>query len=168
MSAIVDKMGDHIQPNAESLCQYLPLLWDESKDHNMLRCAILSTLVNVQMKTNLKNFITNFSFIILFQLQLIIASSEVPPFVNPFLYPVIAMSTNKDEPTHIYFLEDGLELWLVVIQNSTSLTPELLQLSRNLIPLIGKKNGDGYFAYSLHWLNSSFGHEFDVVVVEIQ
>lgn len=73
-----------------------------------------------------------------FKLQLIIASSEVPPFLTPFLYPVIEMSTNKDEPTHIYFLEDGLELWLVVIQNSTTLTPELLQLSRNLIPLIGR------------------------------
>lgn len=48
------------------------------------------------------------------------------------------MSTNKDEPTHIYFLEDGLELWMVVIQNSTSLTPELLQLSTNMLPLIGK------------------------------
>lgn len=47
------------------------------------------------------------------------------------------MSTNKDEPSHIYFLEDALELWLVVIQNSTSLTPELLQLSSNLLPLIG-------------------------------
>lgn len=72
------------------------------------------------------------------QLQIIIAFTEVPPFLAPFLYPVIAISTNKDEPTHIYFLEDGLELWLVVIQNSPSVTPELLQLSTNLLPLIGK------------------------------
>lgn len=46
MSFIVDKMSGSIQSNAENLCQYLPLLWDESKDHNMLRCAILSTLVS--------------------------------------------------------------------------------------------------------------------------
>lgn len=65
------------------------------------------------------------------------AISEVPSFLASFLYPVIAMSTNKDEPSHIYFLEDALELWLVVIQNSTSLTPELLQLSNNLLPIIG-------------------------------
>lgn len=73
----------------------------------------------------------------LFQLQIIVAISDIPPFLASFLYPVIALSTNKDEPSHIYFLEDALELWLVVIQNSTTLTPELLQLSSNLLPVIG-------------------------------
>lgn len=72
------------------------------------------------------------------QLQLIVAISDIPPFMASFLYPVIAMSTNKDEPLHIYFMEDALELWLVVIQNSTTLTPELLELSRNLLPIIGE------------------------------
>lgn len=71
-------------------------------------------------------------------MQIIVAISEIPSFLASFLYPVIAMSTNKDEPSHIYFLEDALELWLVVIQNSTTLTPELLQLSSNLLPVIGE------------------------------
>lgn len=48
------------------------------------------------------------------------------------------MSTDKNEPSHIYFLEDALELWLVVVQNSTALTPELLNLCSNLLPIIGK------------------------------
>lgn len=48
MSFIVDKMSGHIQAHAENLCRYLPLLWEESKDHNMLRCAILSTLVRIK------------------------------------------------------------------------------------------------------------------------
>ena len=73
-----------------------------------------------------------------FQLQIIVAISEIPPFLASFLYPVIKLSTDKDEPSHIYFLEDALELWLVVVQNSTSLTPELLSLSSNLLPIIGK------------------------------
>lgn len=48
MSLIIDKMSGSIeQNNADSLCQYLPMLWDESNDHNMLRCAILSTLVSI-------------------------------------------------------------------------------------------------------------------------
>lgn len=64
--------------------------------------------------------------------------SEIPPFLASFLYPVIELSTNKDEPSHIYFLEDALELWLVVVQNSTTLTPELLRLSSNLLPIIGE------------------------------
>lgn len=46
MSFIVEKMSDNIQSQADNLIQYLPLLWDESKDHNMLRCAIISTLVS--------------------------------------------------------------------------------------------------------------------------
>lgn len=66
------------------------------------------------------------------------AISDIPAFLASFLYPVIALSTNKDEPSHIYFLEDALELWLVVVQNSTSLTTELLELSSNLLPIIGK------------------------------
>lgn len=45
MSFVVDKMGDNLVDHAGGLCQYLPLLWNESQEHNMLRCAILSTLV---------------------------------------------------------------------------------------------------------------------------
>lgn len=66
------------------------------------------------------------------------AISDIPPFLASFLYPVIAMSTNIEEQSHIYFVEDALELWLVVIQNSTTLTTELLQLSSNLFPIIGE------------------------------
>jgi hypothetical protein len=34
-------------PYSGSLVQYLPLMWEESAEHNMLRCAIVSTLVHV-------------------------------------------------------------------------------------------------------------------------
>lgn len=68
------------------------------------------------------------------------AISDIPPFLASFLYPVIALSTNINEPSHIYFVEEALELWMVVIQNSTALTPELLQLSSNLFPIIGKRH----------------------------
>lgn len=61
----------------------------------------------------------------------------MPPALANFLYPVIGMSTNKDEPSHIYLLEEGLELWLVVIENSTTLSPELLELSTNILSIIG-------------------------------
>lgn len=46
MSVIFDKMGEKLSNDAESLCHYLPMLWHESDDHNMLRCAILSALVS--------------------------------------------------------------------------------------------------------------------------
>lgn len=113
MSFIIERMSQKIQSQAEHLIQYLPLLWEESNDHNMLRCAIISTLV-----------------------QIVKASSEMPPSLVAFLYPVIGMSTNKEDPSHIYLLEEGLELWLVVVENSTVLTPELFDLSANLLSII--------------------------------
>ena len=47
LSLLVERMGTDIRPFLASLTQYLPLLWLESSDHNMLRCAILSTLVHI-------------------------------------------------------------------------------------------------------------------------
>lgn len=47
MSFIIEKMSMSIKLEVESLIQYLPLLWDESREHEMLRCAIISTLVRV-------------------------------------------------------------------------------------------------------------------------
>lgn len=36
-----------VKPFAASLSQYLPELWQESGDHNMLRCAIVSTMTHL-------------------------------------------------------------------------------------------------------------------------
>lgn len=47
MSFLVERMTLHIRPHAAILVQYLPSLWQESEDHNMLRCAILTTLTNL-------------------------------------------------------------------------------------------------------------------------
>lgn len=69
---------------------------------------------------------------------MVVAIGVVPVNLAPFLYPVIAFSTNKDDPSHIYLLEEGLELWLVVLQNSDSINQELLQLSSNILPIIGR------------------------------
>lgn len=46
MGMIIDKMSILILPYADKLIQYLPMLWDESRDHNLLRCAIISILVS--------------------------------------------------------------------------------------------------------------------------
>lgn len=64
---------------------------------------------------------------------------DVPPQLAPFLYPVISLSTNVNEPAHVYLLEDGLDLWLAVVENSFAITPELLQLCDNILPIIGKR-----------------------------
>lgn len=71
------------------------------------------------------------------QLQILKAVNDIPAQLAPFLYPVIRMSTNVNEPAHIYLLEEGLDLWQSVIEHNATLTPELLALADNILPIIG-------------------------------
>ncbi|XP_069689548.1 importin-11 isoform X2 [Periplaneta americana] len=113
LSFIVERVGFAIRPYSGSLIQYLPLLWEESAEHNMLRCAIVSTLVH-----------------------LVKALGTVSESLSPFLLPVIQLSTDVQQDCHVYLLEDGLELWLAVLENSSSMSHDLLQLFRNMPPLL--------------------------------
>lgn len=47
LSFVIERVGSEIRPYISSLVQYLPLLWQESAEHNMLRCAILTTLIHL-------------------------------------------------------------------------------------------------------------------------
>ena len=64
-------------------------------------------------------------------------NNNIPNKLIPFLYSIIGTSTNVNDPSHVYLLEEGLELWLVFIENSTQLNSELLELSSNIFPIIG-------------------------------
>lgn len=121
MSFIIEKMSMCIKLEVENLIQYLPLLWEESREHDMLRCAIISTL-----------------------LQIIKALYEIPspePIVA-FIYQIIEMSTNINEPSHVYLLDEGLELWLIVVQYSRTMNHDLLKLCDNLLPLIEQSSNN--------------------------
>ncbi|XP_005191472.2 importin-11 [Musca domestica] len=113
MSSLVEKMSDNIEPYADSLISYLPLLWKESEDYSMLRCAIICTLQ-----------------------QIVKAIRDIPEKMRPFLYSLIALSTDLQEPSHIYLIEEGLSLWVAVVENSTSISAPLIDLCRNIMPII--------------------------------
>ncbi|XP_023294362.2 importin-11 [Lucilia cuprina] len=113
MSSLVEKMSDNIEPQADNLISYLPLLWKESEDYSMLRCAIICTLQ-----------------------QVVKAIRDIPEKMRPFLYSVIALSTDIQEPSHIYLIEEGLSLWVAVVENSTSMSEQLMNLCRNIMPII--------------------------------
>lgn len=115
MTLLLERMGNTIQPHSESLIQYLPHLWQESEDHNMLRCAIVATLV-----------------------QLVKALGGVKPELNPFLLPIIQLGTDIRQNAIVYLLEDSLDLWLAVLEYSTTMTNELMQLFNNMPPLLGE------------------------------
>ncbi|NXN52490.1 IPO11 protein, partial [Rynchops niger] len=113
LSCVIERVNMQIQPYVGCLVQYLPLLWKQSEEHNMLRCAILTTLIHLVqgLGTDSKN-------------------------LYPFLLPVIQLSTDVSQPPHVYLLEDGLELWLVTLENSPCLTPELLRIFQNMSALL--------------------------------
>lgn len=45
--SLIISLAFQIRPYVGCLVQYLPLLWKQSEEHNMLRCAILTTLVHL-------------------------------------------------------------------------------------------------------------------------
>ena len=55
-----------------------------------------------------------------------------------FLLPVIQSSTDVSQPHHVYLIEDGLELWHVTLLNAPAVTPELLDLYKNMPDLLGR------------------------------
>ncbi|XP_019623720.1 PREDICTED: importin-11-like [Branchiostoma belcheri] len=113
LSFVIERVGPEIRPYVSSLVQYLPMLWEESAEHNMLRCAIITTLIHLVQGVG-------------------------PLCMNlfPFLLPVIQFSTDVTQPPHVYLMEDGVDLWHVTLQSATSVTPELLQLFNNMPALL--------------------------------
>ncbi|KAL4228026.1 Importin-11 [Mactra antiquata] len=113
VSFVIERVGKQIRPFATSLVSYLPALWEEAKDHNMLKCAILTTLIH-----------------------LVQSFGTLSSTMYEFLLPVIALSTDTSKPEHVYLLDDGLELWHTTLVNAETLTPELLALYSNMTSLL--------------------------------
>ena len=115
LSYVIERVGTGIRSMCEELAQYLPMLWDASHDHDMLRCSILNTLV----------FIVQ-------------GLGTITEKLAPFLYVVIQMATDLRNRCSVYLLEDGLELWLVSLHNSRNLLPQWMQLTSNIPLILGK------------------------------
>lgn len=54
------------------------------------------------------------------------------------LLPVVAYSTNTEQPAHVYLLEDALALWQAMIESLSHANPQVLQLLDNMPQLLGK------------------------------
>ena len=138
LSYLIERVGVSIRPICSALLHYLPTLWEESASHNMLRCSILSTLVFiVQGLGTVSEGLLPFLGPVL-ELSIDIAQVELRVI---FLY-----STNTEvqifQDSHIYLLEDGLELWLTLLHNTAQPYDTLLHLLTKLPPLltIGSEN----------------------------
>lgn len=115
LSFIIERVGVMIRPYSSQLADYLPFLWQESEEHNMLRCSIVTAFTNL-----VKSF----------------GAHSVN--YHSFLIPIIHYSTNTQNEASVYLLEDGLELWNITVQNSLDLSPQLLELFANIKPLLDR------------------------------
>ena len=115
ISFLIERVDIHIRPYSAQLADYLPFLWEESADYNMLRCSIVTTFHHL-----VKSF----------------GAQSVN--YHPFLIPVLHYSTDTNNPASVYLLEDGLELWNITVQNSVQMTPDMLKLFENIKPLLDR------------------------------
>ncbi|XP_065059985.1 importin-11-like [Rhopilema esculentum] len=103
ISILIERAGREMKPYATALCQYLPHLWADSAEHNMLRCVVVSTLRHI-----------------------VEALGSESVVLHPLLLSVIHLSTDHTQPSHVYLIDDGLELWFAVMQNSPVMTEDFL------------------------------------------
>jgi len=105
---ILERVGSAgILPHVESIMQPLPQIWESTADQNLLRKSVLNitTLVVSSLGSQASHL---FGFVL----------------------PMLSLATDPTRPDTEYLLEDGLELWLSVMQQTPSYTEPL----HNLFP----------------------------------
>ncbi|KAJ3022476.1 UNVERIFIED_CONTAM: Importin-11 [Siphonaria sp. JEL0065] len=114
LKGIIYMMGQKIAPFAGKITEQLPRLWDSSFDQIMFRTSILLVLST-----------------------LVQALKEQSVMLHPLVLPAIQATLLGSDTTHqMHFLEDSIDLWVATLQNTPSLTPELVSLYACLADLI--------------------------------
>jgi Importin-beta N-terminal domain len=113
----VERMEAHIEPFSDEIMGMLPPLWDASGDENLMKQAILTMITAITTsltKQSLK--------------------------YHPQILPLIRDSVEPNSETLVYLLEEALDLWSAIMQQTPSSDPppsaQLLSLSKGLLPLL--------------------------------
>ncbi|EXJ89858.1 hypothetical protein A1O3_02925 [Capronia epimyces CBS 606.96] len=111
----VTKLEGHIEPYAGGIMSMLPPLWAESGEEHLMKQAILTML------TAIVNSLAQRSL----------------SYHNAIL-PIIHDSIQPGSEAIVYLLEEALDLWAAILQQTPSneASPELLALSQSLLPLL--------------------------------
>nr|KAJ3421434.1 Importin-11 [Polyrhizophydium stewartii] len=80
-------------------------LWERAESENMFRASIVSIMTKL-MKSLRGD------------------SAQL----HGLVLPILEQSVDTSKPGHLYLIEEGLELWLVTVQNAPAATPELVAL----------------------------------------
>lgn len=88
ISLIIESSDHHVQPHVLTIAQQMPLLWEQSAKHNLLRCSILTTLMKITQ-----------------------GLGSISTSLHSLLIPVITLATDPTQDSYVYLGEDGLTLW---------------------------------------------------------
>ncbi|KAF7513857.1 hypothetical protein GJ744_006471 [Endocarpon pusillum] len=113
----VHKMEAHVEPFSNSIMEMLPTLWLASGDEHLMKQAILT------MITAITTALTK---------QSLKYQSDIIPLIRDSVQP--------NSESLVYLLEEALDLWSAMMQQTPSSNPapseELLSLSSCLLPLL--------------------------------
>ncbi|KAF2766839.1 ARM repeat-containing protein [Teratosphaeria nubilosa] len=113
MSVIVDRMEYRIAPFAERIVSILPTLWEASGDEHLMKQTILTILA-----------------------RLVNAMKAESQPLHSMVYPIIKGAVQPGSDTEVYLLEDALDLWASVVQQTVQpASQEALDLAQHLIPI---------------------------------
>ncbi|KAJ1668664.1 hypothetical protein IW140_002050 [Coemansia sp. RSA 1813] len=113
LSTLVQRMQREVVPFADAIVQMIPPLWQSAESENMYQTAILVLIT-----------------------KLVEALGVQATGLQDFIAPLIAHSIDLSTDAHVYLMEDGIELWLILLRNSTALSDPLLALSHRIPPLL--------------------------------
>lgn len=111
----VTKLEGHIEPYAPQIMSMLPRLWTESGEEHLMKQAILTMITAIVNSLGQKSL-----------------------SYHVHILPIIHDSVQPDSEAIVYLLEEALELWAAILQQtpSDSASNDLLLLSRSLLPLL--------------------------------
>lgn len=111
----VTKLEGQIEPYAQDIMSMLPPLWLGSGDEHLMKQAILSMITAIVNSLGQKSL----------------------SYHNAIL-PIIHDSVQPESEAIVYLLEEALDLWSAILQQTPSnqASPELLKLSHSLLPLL--------------------------------
>ncbi|XP_039269219.2 importin-11-like [Styela clava] len=112
---LIERLGPLVLPYEQKISNIIPPVWEHAvrDNHDMLKCAIMSTMS-----------------------QFIYALKENSSSVSHLTLPLVQESTDLNNKSHIYLLEDGLDLWLAALQNCGEPNAGLFNIFPNVLGLL--------------------------------
>lgn len=118
ISVIVERLENHITPYADRILSLLPPLWEQSGEENLMKQAILAIMT-----------------------RLFTSMQAEGSKYHHLALPIIAGAVEPGSDSQLYLLDDALDLWHAVIQQSPSessaqIHPDLASMTRFIIPTL--------------------------------